>query len=83
MKIQFSVITIYHLSISFIKICSVQLLSHVPLFVTPQTAASGASLSITNSRSLLKPMSIESVMPSNIKICGMQLKQCLEGNSKP
>ena len=44
---------------------SVQLLSCVRLFVTPWTAASQASMSITNSRSLLKLMSIESVMPSN------------------
>ena len=44
---------------------SVQLLSHVRLFVNPWTAACQASLSITNSRSLLKLMSIESVMPSN------------------
>ena len=44
---------------------SVQLLSHVWLFVTPWTAACQASLSITNSRSLLKPMPIELVMPSN------------------
>ena len=44
---------------------SVQLLSHVWLFVTPWTAACQASLSITNSRSLLKLTSIESVMPSN------------------
>ena len=44
---------------------SVQLLSCVRLFVTPRTAACQASLSITNSRSLLKCMSIESVMPSN------------------
>ena len=44
---------------------SVQLLSHVRLFVTPWTAACQASLSITNSQSLLKLMSIESVMPSN------------------
>ena len=44
---------------------SVQLLSHVRLFVTPWTAASQASLSITNSRSSPKPMSIQSVMPSN------------------
>ena len=44
---------------------SVQSLSHVQLFVTPWTAACQASLSITNSRSLLKFMSIESVMPSN------------------
>ena len=44
---------------------SVQLLSHVRLFVAPWTAACQASLSITNSQSLLKHMSIESVMPSN------------------
>ena len=43
----------------------VQLLSRVWLFATPWTAAHQASLSITNSRSLLKLMSIESVMPSN------------------
>ena len=40
-------------------------LSHVRLFVTPWTSACQASLSITNSQSLLKLMSIESVMPSN------------------
>ena len=44
---------------------SVQWLSHVQLFVTPWTAAHQASLSITNSQSLLKLMSIKSVMPSN------------------
>ena len=44
---------------------SVQLLSHVQLFATPWTAARQASLSITNSRSLLKLTSIELVMPSN------------------
>ena len=44
---------------------SVQPLSRVRLFVTPCTAARQVSLSITNSRSLLKLMSIESVMPSN------------------
>ena len=44
---------------------SVQQLSRVRLFVTPWTAAHQASLSITNSQSLLKFMSIESVMPSN------------------
>ena len=44
---------------------SVQSLSHVWLFATPWNAAHQASLSITNSRSLLKLMSIESVMPSN------------------
>ena len=46
------------------QVC-VQSLSHAWLFVTPWTAARQASLSITISQSLLKPMSIESVMPSN------------------
>ena len=41
------------------------MLSHVQLFATPWTVARQASLSITNSRSLLRLMSIESVMPSN------------------
>ena len=44
---------------------SVQLLSHVHFFVTPWTAAGQASLSITNSWSLLKFMSLKLVMPSN------------------
>ena len=44
---------------------SVQSLSRVRLFVTPWTAAHKASLSITNSGSLLKLVSIESVMPPN------------------
>ena len=44
---------------------SVQLLSRVRLFATPWIAAHQASLSIANSRSLLKLISIESVMPSN------------------
>ena len=44
---------------------SVQSLSHIQLFVTLWTAAFQASLSITTSRSLLKLMPIESVMPSN------------------
>ena len=48
-----------------VDLSSVQLLSHVRLFVTPWTAACQASLSITNSQSVLKLMSIESVMPSN------------------
>ena len=46
-------------------ISSVQSLSHVWLFVTPWTAARQASLSVTNSRSLFKLMSIKSVMPPN------------------
>ena len=49
----------------FPSVQSVQSLNSVWLFVTPWTAAHQASLSITNSRSLLKLMSIESVMPSN------------------
>ena len=48
-----------------VSLSSVQSLSCVQLFVTPWTAAHQASLSITNSQSLLKLMSIESVMPSN------------------
>ena len=47
------------------KHCSVQSLSHVQLFATPWTATHQASLSITTSQSLLKFMSIKSVMPSN------------------
>ena len=48
-----------------LQFSSVQLLSRVRLFATPWTAAHQASLFITNSRSLLKLMSIELVMPSN------------------
>ena len=46
-------------------VSSVQLFSHVWLSATPWTAAHQASLSITNSQSPPKPMSIESVMPSH------------------
>ena len=49
----------------FIQFSSVRSLSHVQLFATPWTAACQASLSVTNSWSLLKLISIESVMPSN------------------
>ena len=55
-------------SISFVLFSSVQSLSPVRLFVTPWTAAQQASLSITNSWSLLKLMSIGLVMPSNYLI---------------
>ena len=48
-----------------VELSCVQSLSHVRLFATPWTAAHQASLSITNSQSLLKLMSIVSVMPSN------------------
>ena len=49
----------------FSAFSSVQLLSYVWFFVTPWTAAPQAFLSITNSQSLPKLMSVESVMPSN------------------
>ena len=48
-----------------VQLSSVQSLSHVQLFATPWSAARQASLSIINSRSLPKLMSIESVMPYN------------------
>ena len=48
-----------------VKFTSVQSLSHVQLFATPWTATHQASLSITNSQSLLRLMSIETVMPFN------------------
>ena len=48
-----------------VQFSSVQSLSHVRLFATPWIAALRASLSITNSQSLTKLMSIESVMPSS------------------
>ena len=50
---------------SFASVSSVQLIRHVQLFVAPWTTAHQASLSITNSWSLLKLTSIESVMPSS------------------
>ena len=51
--------------ISSVQLSSVQSLSRVRLSATPWTAARQASLSITSSRSLLKLVSIELVMPSN------------------
>ena len=48
-----------------ILVVVVQLLGYVQFFATPWTAARQASLSFTISQSLLKPKSIESVMPSN------------------
>ena len=53
------------LSHGSVQVSSVQSLSRVRLFVTSWTAARQASLSVTNSRSLPKPTSIESVMPSS------------------
>ena len=55
----------YVLSFLYIHFSSVQSLGHVRHFATPWTAACQASLSITNTQSLPKLMSIESVMPSN------------------
>ena len=57
--------SIAHLSSGCSKLSSIQSLGHVWLFATPWTAAHQASLSITNSWSLLKLMSSELVMPSN------------------
>ena len=59
--------------IIIICLSSVQLLSHVRLFVTLRIAACQASLSITNSQSLLRLASIESVMPSSHLILGHPL----------
>jgi len=53
------------ISLTSVQFSSVQLLSRVRPFAVPWTTARQASLSITNSRSLLKLMSIESVTPSN------------------
>ena len=63
-RIVWSSFQLHECSMSFCYI-SVQSLSRVRLFATPCIAARQASLSITNSRSLLKPMPIESVMPSS------------------
>ena len=59
------------------QLSSVQSLNCVQLFVTTWTAASQTTLSITNSRGLLKLMSIESVMPSNHLILCRPLSSCL------
>ena len=60
------------------NISSVQSLSRVQLFVTPWTAARQASLSITNYRSLLKLMSIELLMPSNVSSSVIPFSSCLQ-----
>ena len=57
----------------YVSINSVQSLSRVQLFATPWTSARQASLSITNSRSLLTIMSVASVMPSTHLILGRPL----------
>ena len=59
------------ISVRALGFSSVQLLSYVRLFAAPWTEACQATLSITNSQSLLKLISIESVMPSNhLILCG-------------
>ena len=58
-------LSVISLTIFIPQFNSVQLLSHVRLFATPWVAACQASLSITNSQSSLKLMSMESVMPSS------------------
>ena len=62
---KFLVSPVCHSSCACVPVAVVQLLSHVWRSVTPWTAARQASLSITNSLSLLKLVSIESVIPSN------------------
>ena len=61
----FNYLNMWGFSVSYICISSVQLLSHFQLLATQWTASHQASLSITDSRSLLKLMSVESVMSSN------------------
>ena len=69
---------------AWLKSSSVQSLSPVRLFVIPRTTAHQASLSITNSRSLLKLTSIDSVMPSNhlILYCPLFLPPSIFPSSK-
>ena len=80
-------ITVFISATSHVIISSVQSLSHVRLFATTWTAAHQASLSITNSRSLLKLMSIKSVMPSNHLILWspllLHLQSCPASGSFP
>ena len=61
---------------SLLHFSSVQTLSHVRLFATPWIEACQASLSITNSWSLPKLMSIESVMPPNISSSVVPFSSC-------
>ena len=58
-------IVVFHKNMLFLLTWKWKSLCHVQLFATPWTAAHQASLSISNSQSLLKLMSIESVIPSN------------------
>ena len=66
-----------------VQFSSVQSLSCVQLFEAPWTAAHQASLSITNSQSLFKLVSIESMMPSNHLILCCPLQSCPASGSFP
>ena len=66
----------YLLYYIIVCISSVQSLSHIWFFTTPWTAARQTSLSITNSRSLPRLMSIESVIPSNHLILCRPFSSC-------
>ena len=63
---------------SIITCQSVQLFSHVQLFTNPWTAARQAPLSVTNSWSLHKVMSIDLVMPSNISSSAAPFSFCFQ-----
>ena len=63
-------------AVSVSSVAVVQSLSRVQLFATPWAAPHQASLSLTNSQSLLKPMSIESVMPSSHLILVIPFFSC-------
>ena len=82
--LQMNVSILFHFNVqisqSYVRLLilnqSVQLLSCICLFATPCTAAHQASLFITNSRSLHKLMSIESVMPSTISSSVVPFSSC-------
>ena len=63
--VKYSTTPVRNKAVNVCQFSSVQSLIRVQLFTTPWTAARQASLSITNSQSLLRLMSIESMMPSN------------------
>ena len=70
---------IYPISLSYIyKYTYIEPFSQVQLLLTPQTVIQHASFSITNSRSLFKLMSIESVMPSKYLILCRTFASCLQ-----
>ena len=81
LQLHFNYVQSYHRSWESLHrklFSSVQSLSHVQLFVIPRTAAHQASLSITNSQSSLKFMSIKSVMPSSHLILVVPFSSCLQ-----